>query len=245
MPLFIFPIITILAYLFVGGNIWFNKPLAAKSFSNLAVMCNLIVLAVIFAFLKRVPLGGFLETSAEMALILGVIYTFFIPVDLKRLSLTIIGICAALMVIALFGGLKLQEQLAVYISWWLQLSIQAHLLANGFLLFSLICLFTVIFDKDKTHAEEIAGFAHKGVLFTQLVLVLGLLCTMMWNFVSAGEMLLWNKALMLNLMFITVLLLPLVSRQTWFKELRHKLMFDAMVITLVFLINLTEWGGLA
>lgn len=245
MPLFLFPVLTVLAYAFVGGNIIFDKHTGAKSFSHLAVMLNLVTLAIIFATQKRMPLGGLFETCAEMALVIGVIYAFFIPMDLKKLSLTMVGVSIILMVVSFFGGLKPFPHLSEYVSWWLQFSMQSHLLAGGLLLFCLICLFNTVLSKDKSHTEEILSFARTGLLTALAVLVLGVLCNMMWNFVVTGEMLLWTKRLLMNFAFVMVLVLPLVFKPAWFKEARNKTMFDIMVIALVFLVNLAEWGGLA
>lgn len=245
MPLFILLIIALAAYIFVFGNILFDKHLGAKSFSNVALLCNIVPLAIIFMNQTRLPMGGFFEAGAETALILGAIYTVFIPVDLKKLSLFIIGGCIVCLIVSLFGGLA--PHLAAYISWWLQFSVQAHLLAGGLLLFSLICYGSLVFGKTGAAIDpnEITGFARAGLLVTVLVFILGILCTQMWYFTVSGELLLWNKRLLLNFALLCLLLLPLISQISWFKDLRNKHLFDGMVTVLVFIINLYEWGGLA
>lgn len=247
MPLFIFPIITLIAYIFIFGNILFDKHIGAKSFAHMALLCNIVTLAVIFIIQTRVPMGGFFEVGAETALILGVIYTVFIPVDLKKLSLYLMGGCIICMIVSLLGGFKLATHLAVYISWWMQFSVQAHLLAGGLLLFSIICYGSLVFGKNSPDVDpnEIAGFARTGLTAAVLVFVLGILCTQMWNFTITGELLIWDKRMLMKLFLLCIMLLPLVSQISWFKTARNKNLFDGMAIVLVFIINLYEWGGLA
>lgn len=247
MPLFIFPIITLIAYVFIFGNILFNKHIGAKSFSHIALLCNIVTLAVIFIIQTRVPMGGFFEVGAETALIVAVIYTVFIPVDLKKLSLFLIGGCIVCMIVSLLGGFEMAPHLASYISWWQQFSIQAQILAGGFLLFSLLCYSSLVFGKNSPdiNPNEITGFARTGLTAAILVFVLGILCTQMWNFTVTGELLLWDKRMLLKLVLLFLLLLPLVSQKGWFKADRNKNLFDGTLTALVFIINLYEWGGLA
>lgn len=247
MPFFIFPIIALVAYIVVFGSILFDKHLGAKSFSNVALLCNIIPVAVVFISETRLPMGGFLEVGTETALILGVIYTVFIPVNLKKLSLFTIGGCIVCLIMSLLGGFQTAPDLAAYISWWLQFSVQAHILAGGLLLFSLICYGSLVFGKTSSAHDpnEIANFACVGLLVTVLVFMLGILCTQMWYFTVSGELLLWNKRMLLNFALLCLLLLPLFSQMSWFKEARNKHLFDGMVTVLVFVVNLYEWGGLA
>lgn len=242
----IFPIITVVAYIFIFGNIWFNKHINAKSFAHVALLCNIVTIAIIYVTQRRVPMGGFLEVGAETALVLGVIYALFIPIDLRKLSLWVVGGAIVFGIISFAGGLELLPYLYTYVSWWQQLSIQAHILANGFLVFSLICYGSLIFGKNAAHVDpkEITGFARMSLTAAILVFVLGILATLLWNFAVTGELLLWDTRLLMKLLLLCALLVPLVSQAAWFKKPLAKTKFDGMVTALVFLVNLYEWGGL-
>lgn len=241
---------TAIALVFYGvvfGNILFDKTMAAKSFIHVALLANIVVLAVIFVGFKRVPMGGFLEIGSETALILGAIYGLLIPFDLKKLSLGLVGGCIVCLIVSLFGGMLPAPTLFTYVSWWQQFSVQAHILAGGLLLFSLICYGTLIFGKNSPNVDpnEITGFARTGLIAAVLVFVLGILASQMWNFTVTGELLLWDKRMLMKYVLTCLLLLPLVSQMTWFKAARNKYLFNSIAIALVFLINLYEWGGLA
>lgn len=244
MPLFLLPIVTMAFYGLVWINVRNEKYVNAKSVIHVAMLSNLATLAVGFAMQARVPMYGFLEVFGETALILAIIYAFFIPMDLKKLSLSIATACIILTILSFMGGLKLTPYLYTYLSWWQQFSIQYHILMGGFLLFSLLCLATIIFGKDNENAAEISRFARTGVLLALVAFILGQVADMMWAFSVTGDIIVWNNAFMLKLFLLAVLILPLISQLGWFKQARGKTLFDGMTILLVFLINLAEWGGL-
>lgn len=243
MPLFLLPIVTMAFFGLVWINIRNEKFTNAKSIIHLALLTNLATLAVGFALQARVPMGGFLEVFGETSLILAVIYAFFIPMDLKKLSLTLISACIVLTILSFLGGLKMSPYLYTHLSWWQQFSVQYHILMGGLLLFSLICLGTLIFGKNNENADEVAGMARTGVLTAVFIFILGQVADMMWAFSATGQLIAWNYAFMLKFFLFMIMLLPVISRPQWFKQKRSKLLFDAMTIFLVFLVNLAEWGG--
>lgn len=244
IPLIIIPILTIAAYVVTLVSIILSKHMGSKSFIHLALLGNFIALALVYMTQNRLPMGGAFETCVEAALIVGLAYAFVVPYDQRNLSLAAVSACIVLMLLSLAQGMTMYPNNHVMVSWWFQLSHQTRLLLNGFLLFSLLCLGTLIFSKINHETAEIHNFAHTSIIVGIVIYLVWLVMQMEWCFSVVGDIIQWDSGLMLALAMPAFLVLALIVQEGWFKQPKTAIKFKALLVLAVLAVNVTEWGGI-
>lgn len=243
IPLYLIPLLGIVAYAVALSAAVADKPMAVKTFSRLGAFANAVILALIVLAKQRLPMGGAFEMCNEAALIVGLLYALFIPWSQRRLAIGFMIVSLLVTAACFLQGMAFYPDYYINISLWFQASQQLHLLFNGFLLFTLVCYGTAIFARNDEDVEAPAAYAAKSVFASLLVFIAVLAVGLGWQYTVNGEILLWEKDFMLKGFMLIFLAAALLTQKEWFKDLKHKVKFDAVAVLLVLVLNVAEWGG--
>lgn len=243
IPLYLIPLLSIAAYAVALGAAVANKPMAVKTFSRLGAFGNIVILALVVMAKGRLPMGGAFELCNEAALIVGLLYALFIPWSQRRLAIGFMAVSLLVTAACFLQGMAFYPDYYINFSKWFQAERQLHLLLNGFLLFTLVCYGAAIFARNEEDMEAPAFYASKSVFAALLIFIIMLAAGMAWQYTVNGEILLWEKDFMLKGFMLVFLAAPLLTGREWFKDLKHKVKFDAVAVLLVLTLNVAEWGG--